>query len=228
MKNLLLDKLPQEEFQSLEPHLSRVDLHRGETIISPDTPIAYIYFPANALLSLVTVLNDGSTIESGTIGREGMSGIPVILGATQTTMETVAQVPGEAFKIRAEKLKQSYQQQGQLYRLLNRYMHTVMVVASQSAACNARHDLSQRFCRWLLMSSDGVGSDEVNLTHDYLSVMLGVRRAGVTEAALRFQEHRAIEYKRGWIKIIDRGFLETATCECYHRTKEEHRRLFED
>jgi len=206
--------------------LTRVNLYRGQPIVSPDSPIDYIYFPINALLSLVTVLNDGSTIESGTIGREGMSGIPVILGATQTTMETVAQVPGDAYKIKAETLKQHYQQQGQLYRLLNRYMHTVMVVSSQSAACNARHDLSQRFCRWLLMSSDGVASDEVNLTQEYLSVMLGVRRAGVTEAALRLQENGAIQYQRGWIKILDRSFLEAAACECYHRTKEEHRRLF--
>ncbi|HEY6807008.1 MAG TPA: Crp/Fnr family transcriptional regulator [Pyrinomonadaceae bacterium] len=228
MENLLLNRLPNDEHRLLEPHLQRVHLHRGEPVISPDKPIDYIFFPITALLSLITVLSDGSMIESGTIGREGMSGIPVLLDATQTTMETVTQVPGEAFKIKARELKAAYQKGGKLQKLLNRYMHTVMVLSSQSAACNARHELRQRFSRWILMSSDGVGSDEVSLTQEYLSVMLGVRRAGVTVAAGALQAAGAIEYERGSIKIRNREILECASCECYQRTKEEYQRLFND
>ena len=228
MANLLLNQLPLDEYRLLEPHLQRVHLHRGEPVISPDKPIDYIFFPLSALLSLVTILSDGSMIESGTIGREGMSGIPVLLDATQTTMETVAQVPGEAFKIKARELKAVYQRGGTLQKLLNRYMHVVLVISSQSAACNARHELKQRFSRWVLMSSDGVGSDEVSLTQEYLSVMLGVRRAGVTVAAGELQAAGAIEYERGSIRIRNRELLERASCECYQRTKEEYFRLFRD
>jgi len=228
LANLLLNQLPLDEYRLLEPHLQRVHLHRGEPVISPDKPIDYIFFPLSALLSLVTILSDGSMIESGTIGREGMSGIPVLLDATQTTMETVAQVPGEAFKIKARELKAVYQRGGTLQKLLNRYMHVVLVISSQSAACNARHELKQRFSRWVLMSSDGVGSDEVSLTQEYLSVMLGVRRAGVTVAAGELQAAGAIEYERGSIRIRNRELLERASCECYQRTKEEYFRLFRD
>jgi len=224
--NLLLDKLPASAARLLEPHLLKVYLQHGDPIITPDVPIRDVYFPVNCLLSLVTILSDGAMVESGTIGREGMSGVPVLLDARQTTMETLAQIPGEAYKIRADILKELYDQRGELHGLLNRYIHTVMVVGSQSTACNARHPLEQRFCRWLLMSSDGVGSDEVNLTQEYLSVMLGVRRPGVSNAAVKYQSLGLIDYRRGWIKLLDRQALEDAACECYHRTKEEYNRLF--
>ena len=225
MDNLLLAQLPDEEMAALAPHLQEVSLTLGEPIIVPDKPIEDVYFPTGALLSMVTVLQDGATIESGTIGREGMSGIPILLDATQTTMETVAQVAGRALKIKAPVLKDLYENSRALHLLLNRYMHTVVVVGSQSAACNARHSLTERFARWLLMSSDGVSSDEVGLTQEYLSVMLGVRRSGVSEAASKLQQAEIIVYHRGNIKILDRPGLEAIACECYQKVRTEYGRL---
>lgn len=225
MKNRLLACLPEEEFARLSPHMERVSLSHGQHVIVPEDPIKDIYFPLNCLLSLVTILEDGSTVESGTIGREGMSGVPVLLDAKTTTMPTFAQVPGEAIKVRAGVIKEMYDEGGALNKLLNRYIHTVIVTGSQSTACNARHNVEERLCRWLLMSSDGVGSDEVNLTQEFLATMLGVRRPGVSQAASVLQEAGLISYHRGTIRILDRAGLERATCECYRMTKEEYERL---
>ena len=225
MENQLLAKFPAEELERLRPHFERVSLAHGDYAIVPDEPIRYVYFPLNCLLSLVTTMSDGGSVESGTIGREGMSGIPVVLDATQTTMPTFCQVPGDALRIRTEVLKEAYERSAPLRRLLNRYVHTVVVMGSHSAACNRLHRLEQRFCRWLLMSSDGVGSDVVALTQEFLAVMLGVRRAGVTEAALEAQAAGIIDYRRGRIRILDRAGLEARACECYARAKAEYERL---
>lgn len=225
-ENRILAGLPPEEFGRLSQHFELVSLRHGEHVIVPDEPIRHAYFPLNCLLSLVTQMEDGSAVESGTIGREGMSGIPIILDAGQTTMPTFTQVPGDAIRVSARVLKEAYDAGGALRKFLNRYMHTVIVIGSHAAACNRLHRLEARFCKWLLMSSDGIGSDEVNLTQEFLSVMLGVRRAGVTEAAIKFQGEGVIAYARGRISILDRARLEAAACECYGRTKAEYERLF--
>jgi CRP-like cAMP-binding protein len=206
--------------------MERVTLTHGQHVIVPDEPIRHIYFPLNCLLSLVTILEDGSSVESGTIGREGMSGVPVLLDAKTTTMPTFAQVPGDALRVRASVVKEMYDEGGALSKLLNRYIHTVIVTGSQSTACNARHKVEERLCRWLLMSSDGVGSDEINLTQEFLATMLGVRRPGVSVAAGALQDAGLISYGRGTIRILDREALERAACECYRMTKEEYDRLF--
>lgn len=226
MENRLLACLPEEEFARLSPQLERVALTHGQHVIVPDEPIRDIYFPLNCLLSLVTILEDGSTVESGIIGREGMSGVPVILDAKMTTMPTFTQVPGDALRVRATVVKEMYDEVGPLCKLLNRYIHTVIVTGSQSVACNARHKVEERLCRWLLMSSDGVGSAEVNLTQEFLATMLGVRRPGVSVAAGVLQDAGLISYSRGTIRILDREALERAACECYRMTKEEYDRLF--
>jgi CRP-like cAMP-binding protein len=226
MENRILAALPGGELERLRPHLQRVRLARGQPIIVPEKPIRDLYFPVNCLLSLVTTMEDGASVESGTIGREGMSGVPVLLDARQTTMPTFVQVPGEALRVRAEIVKTVYDSGGPPRTLLNRYIHTVIVIGSQATACNRLHSLEQRFCKWLLMSSDGIGSDEVGLTQEFLAVMLGVRRAGVTEAALRVQAAGLITYGRGRIRILERAGLERAACECYARTKAEYERLF--
>jgi CRP-like cAMP-binding protein len=226
MENRILAALPREELERLRPHFGRVRLVRGQHVIVPDEPIKEMYFPLTCLLSLVTTMEDGASVESGTIGREGMSGVPVLLDARQTTMPTFVQVAGEAVRVRAEAVKAAYETGGRLRTLLNRYIHTVIVVGSHAAACNRLHGLEQRFCKWLLMSSDGIGSDEVGLTQEFLAVMLGVRRAGVTEAALKMQAAGLISYRRGHIRILERAGLERVVCECYAKTKAEYERLF--
>jgi CRP-like cAMP-binding protein len=226
MENRLLAKLPGQELERLRPHFERVTLAHGDHIIVPDEPIGHVYFPLNCLLSLVTAMSDGSAAESGTIGREGMSGVPVLLDAAQTTMPTFCQVPGDAIRVRSGVFKETYERDGGARKFLNRYIHTVIVVGSHATACNRLHKLVERFCKWLLRSSDGVGSEEVALTQEFLAIMLGVRRAGVTEAALEAQAAGLIDYRRGRIQILDRPGLEARACECYARTKAEYERLF--
>ena len=226
MENRLLAALPREELEALRLHFEHVSLSHGQNIIVPDKPIRDVYFPLNCLLSLVTTMMDGGTVESGSIGREGMSGIPIMLDACQTPMPTFVQVAGEAIRVRAEVLKRAYDSSPEVRRLLNRYIHVVIVNGSHAAACNRLHKLDERFSKWLLMSSDGVGSDEVDLTHDYLAIMMGVRRAGVTEAAGKAQGRGLIHYRRGHIRITNREGLEACACECYRRARDEYERLF--
>jgi CRP-like cAMP-binding protein len=228
MENLLLARLAEDELERLRPHFERVSLSHGQRVIVPDDPIRDIYFPLNCLLSLITRMSDGSAAESGTVGREGMSGIPVVLKAATTTMETLTQVPGEAIRVRADVVRREYDRGGRFHDVLNRYTHMVVVNGSHAAACNALHKVEPRFCKWLLMSSDGIGSDEVALTQEYLAVMLGVRRATVSEVAGRLQEAGLIRYRRGLIQIVDRPGVAEMACECYARTKAEYERLFSD
>lgn len=192
----------------------------------PYEAIPFIYFPINSLLSLVTVMEDGSTVEAGSIGREGMAGLPVLLDADMTPMQTLTQIPGQAVRVKAEIIKEAFDKGGVLQKIFRRYIHTIIVVGSQTAACNRLHHIEARLCRWLLMSSDGVGSQEFFLTHEFLSTMLGVRRAGVSEAASQLQGKGLIRYQRGRIQILDRKSLEIAACECYRLVKAEYNRLF--
>lgn len=210
----------------MQPHMELVSLSHRQTIIVPYEAIPFIYFPINSLLSLVTVMEDGSTVEAGSIGREGMAGLPVLLDADMTPMQTLTQIPGQAVRVKAEIIKEAFDKGGVLQKIFRRYIHTIIVVGSQTAACNRLHHIEARLCRWLLMSSDGVGSQEFFLTHEFLSTMLGVRRAGVSEAASQLQGKGLIRYQRGRIQILDRKSLEIAACECYRLVKAEYNRLF--
>jgi CRP-like cAMP-binding protein len=225
-ENRLLALLPAAELDVLRRHAEIVTLRHGDCAIVPDRPLNEVYFPLTCLLSMVTTMEDGATVESGTIGREGMSGIPVVLNAGQTTMPTFCQIPGQALRVRSEQVRELYERSPEVRRIMNRYVHTVVVVGSQSAACNALHRVEARMCRWLLMSSDGVASDEVNLTQEYLAAMLGVRRPGVTEVAGKLRAEGLIDYSRGSIRILDRPGMERRACECYGRVKGEYERLF--
>ena len=225
-ENRLLALLPAAELETLRRHAEVVSLRHGNHVIVPDRPINDVYFPLTCLLSLVTTMEDGATVESGTIGREGMSGIPVLLNAGQTTMPTFCQIPGDAARVRAEHVRDLYERSADARKIFNGYIHTVVVVGSQSSACNALHRVEARMCRWLLMSSDGVASDEVNLTQEYLAAMLGVRRPGVTEVAGKLRSEGLIDYTRGSIRILDRPGMERHACECYGRVKGEYERLF--
>jgi CRP-like cAMP-binding protein len=222
--NRLLDMLPGDELEALQAE--RVSLTHAYPLIVPHEPIRYAFFPINALGSLVTVLEDGSSVEAGSIGREGMVGLPTILGADTTPLQTVVQIPGDLWRVETGILKREFDRQRTLHGLLNRYVHTMFIVASQSTACIRRHDVAARLARWLLMSSDGIDSNQLPLTQEFLATMLGVRRAGVTEAAARLQSEGWIRYSRGYVEIVDRPALEAATCECYRTIRTEYERLF--
>jgi len=225
-QNRLLASLPREELELLSPYLEQVWLSHGQMIILPDEPIEFVYFPLNCLLSLVVVMEDGATVESGSVGREGMAGLPIVLDVATTPMQTLAQIPGQSIRIKSEIIKQAFDRGGVLQKILYRYIHTVIVVSSQTAACNRLHRLEARLCRWLLMSSDGIGSEKLYLTQEFLATMLGVRRSGVSEAASQLQSQGLINYQRGQIEIVNRQNLETSACECYAAVKAEYERLF--
>lgn len=222
-ENLLLAQLPEEELAALRPE--RVSLALGQSLIAPHEPITNVYFPISSLGSLVTLLEDGASVESGAVGREGMVGIPVILNATSTPMQTLVQVAGEAYRVSSEVVTAEFQKRRMLFTVLNRYVHTCFVVASQSAACNRKHSVEARLARWLLMSADGIGADGVAITQEFLSTMLGVRRPGVTTSAIRLQQEGLIAYTRGFVQILDRQRLEQTACECYAVVKDEYARL---
>jgi hypothetical protein len=173
-------------------------------------------------------MEDGSIVEAGCVGHEGMVGIPVFLGTRSTPMQTVVQIAGESFEARGEALKKVFDSGGAFHTLVHRYIHTLFIVASQSAACNRLHQIEQRLSRWLLMSSDGIGSNQLGLTQEYLAAMLGVRRPGVTEAAIQLQNEGRIRYKRGAIEILDRESLEQRACECYGSVKAQFEQLLDE
>lgn len=223
--NRLLAKAGTDEVELLRPHLEVVALTHGQPLIVPNEPIRYMYFPINALASLVTILEDGATVEAGSVGREGMVGVPLLLDAQTTPMQTLVQIEGQSYRIDAQLVKRVYDMGKTLHALLNRYIHTLFVVASQSAACNRRHQVEARLSRWLLMSSDGIGSDEVGITQEYLAAMLGVRRPGVTEAAVKIQDEGLIRYSRGHVQIVDRQGLQDRACECYEVVRAEYEQL---
>lgn len=225
-KNRLLGLLPPTELDVMRPHLELTTLELGFPLILPHEPIRHAYFPIDSLASLVIVLEDGSTIESGSVGREGMVGVPIILGAGSTPMQTLTQIGGDALRIDATVMRDLFERLETLHSLLTRYIHTLFMIASQSAACNRRHGVEARLARWLLMSSDGVGAESLGITQEFLAAMLGVRRAGVTEAAVKLQDAGWISYSRGFVEILDRPALEAAACECYHVVRGEYERLF--
>lgn len=224
--NRLLALLPAQEMDALRPHLQHVTLAYAQPLITPNKPIRHVYFPVTALGSLVAMLEDGSTVEAGSVGREGMVGVPTILGANTTPMQTLVQIPGEGYRMESQLIAKEMERRGALHSILHKYTHTLFVIASQSVACGRRHSIEARLCRWLLISSDGVGSNELSITQEFLATMLGVRRAGVTEAAAKLQGEGWIRYSRGFVEILDRPALEDATCECYHIVRREYERLF--
>lgn len=222
--NRLLDALPHAEREQLLAQMERVSMEHGRMIIAPGAEIREVYFPINCMISLVSVLEDGTAIEAGVIGCEGMAGVPVLLGTT-TTMESMIQIPGEALRARADVVRAEFLRGGPLQAILFRYVQALFLEISQTAACNNQHKIERRLSRWLLICSDSVRSNELLLTQEFIATMLGVRRAGVTEAALALQERGLITYHRGRINILDRAGLEQQSCECYRLVKDELERL---
>jgi CRP-like cAMP-binding protein len=224
-KNQLLAALPASEYESLLPHLQVVPLSNQQFIYEVGEPIEYAYFPHQAVISLVVVMDDSSTVETALVSQEGMAGFPILLGDNISSLQAVVQVPGDGMRLNADLLKTEFDKGGSLQRLLLRYVQAVISELAQGAACNRIHSLEKRLARWLLKVSDRLGSKEFPLTQEFIAQMLGVRRSGVTVAASILSQSGIISYHRGHITILDMEALEAASCECYRVVKAEFTRL---
>lgn len=224
--NRLLATLPNEAYISLQPHLETVSLFFKQVLFEPKEEINYVYFPINSLVSLLTVMADSTVAEVGVVGNEGMLGLPVFLGIDTTPFRAIVQIPGEAIRIKVDIFRQAVNQINSFSSCIQRYINALIIQISQTSACNSRHLVEQRCCRWLLTMHDTAGSNEFLITQEFLSQMLGVRRASVTEVAGRLQKAGLIRYSRGQMSILDRKGLEAASCECYGAVKSEFDSLF--
>jgi CRP-like cAMP-binding protein len=223
--NRLLAALPDAEYQRLIPHLEHVSLSLKQVLYEVGEPIEYVYFPHQSIVSALSTMEDGSMVEVGLVGNDGIVGIPAALGDNITATTAMVQVPDSAMRMKASLLKSEFQRGGSLQSLLLRYVQAQHAFVSQNAACNRLHYLEGRLARWLLLVCDRVKSNELPLTHEFMSQMLGVRRAGVTEAANMLQQSGLIRYTRGKITILNREELEATSCECYEIIKGEYARL---
>jgi CRP-like cAMP-binding protein len=221
----LLAAIPASEFQQLKAYLTTVDLRPKDCLAEPNRPIEAAYFPLDAVLTMAAVDRDGESVEVGSVGCEGMTGLAVILGAEQSTSRVVVQVGGQAERMDATVLQREVHRNDHFRRLLHLYVQAFMTQIAQSTACNRLHAAEKRLARWLLICRDRVGRDEMPITQETMAVMLAVRRATVTEAASALQREGLIRYRRGVVSIVDRPGLEAATCECYQIVREEFDRL---
>jgi CRP-like cAMP-binding protein len=224
-QNQLLAALPETEYQRLVPNLELVSLPLHKVIYEPGEPITHVYFPHQALVSLVSLMEDGSTVEVGLVGNEGMVGLPVIWGGDTTTTKAFVQIADSGSRMKASLLKIEFDRGDQLQTLLLRYMQALHTQISQLAACNRLHMIEGRLARWLLSVHDRMQKDEFPLTQEFIGQMLGTRRAGVSEAAGVLSQAGMIRYTRGKITILDRPKLEATACECYGLVKSEFTRL---
>jgi len=223
--NWLLDALPDSAYERVAHDLKPVSFSLGEIIYESGGKIENIYFPTTSHVSLLYTMLNGSTAEMGLVGNEGVLGVSLFMGGETTHNQAVIQGSGEALKLKAKAVKEEFARGGEFQHLLLRYTMVLITQISQTAVCNSLHSVEKRLCRWLLMTHDRTRSDELQMTQEFISHMLGVRREGVTHAASSLQQRGLISYVRGHIKIVDRSQLEKHVCECYHVVNGEHNRL---
>ncbi|HEY9675724.1 MAG TPA: Crp/Fnr family transcriptional regulator [Waterburya sp.] len=225
-ENDLLASLPRNLYEKLAPHLQHISLKQGQRLYEPGETIQDIYFPIDCLLSITITMSDGTVVETGMVGCREMLGINAFLsGGEATQTESTVQIPGNAIKVDAQILRKEFDCNQELRNILLSYAQSFIIQVSQTAACNRTHVLEQRLARWLLEAHDRIKSDELRLTHEFLATMLGVRRAGVTQAAQNLQDRGLIRYNRGRIHILNQGALEAFSCECFRTVKNECDRL---
>jgi len=225
--NRLLGSLPAPALRALRPHLKRVELPLKDVLFNVDVPIEYVYFPEDTVVSILSVMPDGSAVEVATVGREGMVGLPAVLGVEKGQAMAFVQVPGHGLRVEARAFREHVQRSGATRNVMDRYTQALFTQVSQGAACNRLHSLDERCARWLLMTHDRVGGDCFPLTQQFLAQMLGVRRAGVPEVASQLQREGLVTYGRGFMTVLDRAGLEAASCECYRIIRSEFDRLME-
>jgi CRP-like cAMP-binding protein len=223
--NQLLAALPDAEWQRWQPHLEPVTLTLGDVLYEAGDTLGYVYFPTSAIVSLLYVMEDGASAEIAVVGLEGVVGVSLFMGGLSTPSRAVVQSAGQGFRLRAQIMKDEFNRAGPVLHLLLRYTQALITQMSQTAVCNRHHSLDQQLCRWLLLSLDRLRGNELVMTQELIANMLGVRREGVTEGALKLQKAGLIRYVRGHITVLDRAGLEACTCECYGVVKKEYDRL---
>lgn len=225
LRNRILASLPDEQRLRIGACADQVQLKGKTLLFDLDQPITSVYFPIEGVVSLVSILSDGSAVESATVGNEGMVGLPVFLGARSMSAQAFVQVPGFGYRLATADFLAELERGPELRIALNRYTQAVITLLAQNSACNRRHSIQARCARWLLLTHDRISGDSFELTQKALSLMLGVRRATVTVAAGLLQQAGLIEYDRGVITVVDRAGLEAAACECYAIVRNEFARL---
>ncbi|MFM9928321.1 Crp/Fnr family transcriptional regulator [Variovorax sp. H27-G14] len=223
-KNHLLASLPDAEWQRWLPQLEEADLPLGKVLYEPGTTMSHVYFPTTAIVSLLYVMENGASAEIAVVGNEGVVGISLFMGGGSTPSRAVVQSAGRGYRLASAAIKDEFNRAPVLHLLL-RYTQALITQMAQTAVCNRHHSLDQQLCRWLLLSLDRLQGDELVMTQELISNMLGVRREGVTEGALKLQKAGLIRYARGRISVLDRAGLEQRSCECYDVVKKEYDRL---
>jgi CRP-like cAMP-binding protein len=220
--------LPSAEWARWQPLLEPVDLPLGLVLYESGATLSHVIFPTTAIVSLLYVMEDGASAEIAVVGREGLVGVSLFMGGESTPSRAVVQSAGQGWRLRAAELKHEFHRSGPVLHLLLRYTQALITQMAQTAVCNRHHSLDQQLCRWLLLSLDRLDGPDLAMTQELIANMLGVRREGVTEAALKLQKAGLIRYARGHITALDRPGLEARSCECYAVVKKEYDRLLPD
>ena len=225
-QNYLLAALPEAELQRWLPQLEPIQMPLGQVLYEPGRVLSHVYFPTSAIVSLLYVMENGASAEIAVVGNEGIVGVALFMGGESTPSRAVVQSAGQGLRLHSQAMKEEFGRGGPVMHLLLRYTQALITQMAQTAVCNRHHTLDQQLCRWLLLSLDRLQSDELVMTQELIANMLGVRREGVTEAALKLQKLGLIRYARGRISVLDRQGLEKRTCECYEVVRAEYARLF--
>jgi CRP-like cAMP-binding protein len=226
--NHLLAALPQDEWDRWASQLELIDLKLGQVLYESGGKMQHVYFPINAIVSLLFVLENGASAEIAVVGNEGIVGVSLFMGGETTPSRAVVQSAGKCIRLSAKTLKNEFNKSLPVMHLLLRYTQALITQMTQTAVCNRHHSLDQQLCRWLLLSMDRLTDNHLVMTQELIANMLGVRREGVTEAAGQLQKAGLISYARGKIEVKDRAGLEARTCECYAVVKKEYDRLLPD
>ncbi len=223
--NHLLSALPEAIWQRWHKQLELVDLPLAHVLYEPGIAMEHLYFPITAIVSLLYVMHNGASAEIALVGNEGLVGVSIFMGGASTPSRAVVQSAGLGCRVKSHFLMEEFNQAGPVLHLFLRFTQALLTQMSQTAVCNRHHSLDQQLCRWLLLSLDRLQGDELVMTQELIANMLGVRREGVTEGALKLQKAGLISYSRGRITVLDRPGLELRTCECYSVVKAEYLRL---
>lgn len=224
-KNRVLAELPADERERLVPHLQLVSMPLGMVVCESGERLRHIYFPTDAIVSLLYVLENGASAEIAVVGNEGAIGLALFMGGETTPSRAIVQSAGFAYRLTAKRLRHELSRHGRMFQVLLRYTQSLITQMAQTAVCNRHHSVDQQLCRWLLLSLDRLSSYQLKMTQELIANMLGVRREGVTEAAGKLQKLGAIRYRHGHITVLDRTKLEHLSCECYAVVKKETDRL---